>query len=194
MISLEADKTLARAHYAAIKEAEAPNNIVCDKGSTPSLVHNLFESPEFMRYQVSSMGHVIDDMMLGLTRSEFNVKVSAVCGCGVVGCCFCFLFFFVFFFFFPQASNCCRSLVSCEEARWCRESVAGMPFSSSLFTTLIPSLVPFKHQTPPGWRNDFLRSDVVLPNAVGPCAVPRPLDLLWRRPAVVFWRRRCRRR
>ena len=53
IMSMEADKDSALEHWEQVKLLNRTNNIVLNTDASSSLVQKLFESPEFLRYQVA---------------------------------------------------------------------------------------------------------------------------------------------
>lgn len=55
MVSLERSKTRAKGHWAEIlRRNKTRNNIIGALEAGPDFVHKLYESPEFLRYQVGN--------------------------------------------------------------------------------------------------------------------------------------------
>jgi methylase of polypeptide subunit release factors len=80
MISLESKKTLIDSHLRALEVAEnngekLHNNIVCHTNVDGSMITKLYESPEFMRFQIMS-GNLIDHLV---GEEMLHIQLTAPC-------------------------------------------------------------------------------------------------------------------
>lgn len=80
VLSLEPDKAKAKEHWRTIVGGDGPyNNIVGHLDAGPDVARKLAESPEFLRYQYISWGHLQWLIMKKqITREQFNSMLGAV--------------------------------------------------------------------------------------------------------------------